>query len=209
MTTCRTPAGHRSGGRSCPRSSPQACRRLAIGDLRAADVRVDRELAQEPVDDDLEVQLAHPAMSVWPVSSSVPTRKVGSSSASRWSAVASLSWSAFVVGSIATEMTGSGKSIDSSRIGAVSTASVSPVVVCLRPTARRSRRADLLPLLAVVRVHLEDAPDRSVLPVVVLSTLSPVNLARVDAEVGELADVGIAHDLEGECRERLVVGRAA
>jgi hypothetical protein len=34
--------------------------RLAVGDLRAADVRVDVELAREPVDDDLEVQLAHP-----------------------------------------------------------------------------------------------------------------------------------------------------
>src|SRR5437763_1697122 len=33
---------------------------LAVGDLRAADVRVDRELAQQPVDDDLEVELAHP-----------------------------------------------------------------------------------------------------------------------------------------------------
>src|SRR5215204_4988901 len=34
--------------------------RLAVGDLRAADVRVDVELALEAVDDDLEVQLAHP-----------------------------------------------------------------------------------------------------------------------------------------------------
>ena len=34
--------------------------RLAVRDLRAADVRVDVELALEAVDDDLEVQLAHP-----------------------------------------------------------------------------------------------------------------------------------------------------
>src|SRR5215218_5665388 len=32
---------------------------LAVSDLRATDVRVHPELAQEPVDDDLEVQLAH------------------------------------------------------------------------------------------------------------------------------------------------------
>ena len=76
-----------------------------------------------------------PAMIVWPVSSSDETRKVGSSSASRWSAVASLSWSPFVFGSIATEMTGSGNVIDSSTIGAESTASVSPVVVNFSPTA--------------------------------------------------------------------------
>src|SRR5207253_6315138 len=33
---------------------------LPVGDLRPADVRVHGELAHEPVDDDLEVQLAHP-----------------------------------------------------------------------------------------------------------------------------------------------------
>ena len=35
-------------------------RGLAVGDLRPADVRVDLELAHQAVDDDLEVQLAHP-----------------------------------------------------------------------------------------------------------------------------------------------------
>src|SRR5437763_1242232 len=70
-----------------------------------------------------------PEMSVCPVSSSVSTRKVGSSSANRASPVPSLSWSAFDFGSTATEMTGSGKVIDSSTIGALSAASVSPVVV--------------------------------------------------------------------------------
>src|SRR5207245_7911329 len=33
--------------------------RLAVGDLRTADVRIDVELALEAVDDDLDVQLAH------------------------------------------------------------------------------------------------------------------------------------------------------
>ena len=33
--------------------------RLAVGDLRLADVRLDLELALHAVDDDLEVQLAH------------------------------------------------------------------------------------------------------------------------------------------------------
>ena len=101
-----------------------------------------------------------PAISVWPVSSSVLTRKVGSSSARRASPEPSLSWSAFDFGSTATEITGSGKVIDSSTIGALSTASVSPVVVVLEADARGDlARADLLALLAVVRVHLEDAAD--------------------------------------------------
>ena len=34
--------------------------RLAVRDLRPPHVRVDRELAHEAVDDDLEVELAHP-----------------------------------------------------------------------------------------------------------------------------------------------------
>src|SRR6185503_11475864 len=33
---------------------------LAVGDLRATDIRVHVELAHEAVDDDLEVELAHP-----------------------------------------------------------------------------------------------------------------------------------------------------
>ena len=42
--------------------------------------------------------------------------------------------SALVFGSIAIEITGSGKSIDSSRIGAFTAASVSPVTTSRRPT---------------------------------------------------------------------------
>ena len=53
-----------------------------------------------------------PAMIVWPVSSSRCTWKVGSSSASFWIAVPSFSWSLFVLGSMATWMTGSGKVIE-------------------------------------------------------------------------------------------------
>ena len=74
-----------------------------------------------------------PAMMVWPVSSSVCTRKVGSSSASRWMAMPSFSWSDFVLGSMACSITGAGKSIDSSRTGLAGSHSVSPVVVSLRP----------------------------------------------------------------------------
>ena len=74
-----------------------------------------------------------PAMMVWPVSSSVWTRNVGSSSASRWMAVPSFSWSDFVLGSIACSMTGAGKSIDSSCTGLAWSDRVSPVVVSFRP----------------------------------------------------------------------------
>ena len=76
-----------------------------------------------------------PEMTVWPVSSSVRTRNVGSSSDSAKSALESFSWSALVLGSMATWMTGSGKIRVSSWIGWSTSLSVSPVVTCLSPTA--------------------------------------------------------------------------
>ena len=85
-----------------------------------------------------------------------------------------MSWSPFVFGSIATEITGSGKSIDSSVIGAVSTASVSPVVVVFSPTSAAISPAPISSrssrwFACICRMR----PMRSVLPVVVFSTLSP------------------------------------
>ena len=84
-----------------------------------------------------------PEMTVWPVSSSETTRKVGSSSARRASEAESLSSSALVLGSMATEMTGSGNTIDSRTIGWCWVHSVSPVPVNLRPTAAPSSPANI------------------------------------------------------------------
>ena len=115
-----------------------------------------------------------PEIRVCPVSSSVVTRKVGSSSASRERPVPSLSWSAFDLGSTATEMTGSGKVIDSSTIGALSADSVSPVVVALSPTPAAISPAPISSrssrwLACICRMR----PTRSVLPVEVLRMRSP------------------------------------
>ena len=76
-----------------------------------------------------------PEMMVCPVSSSLRTWKVGSSSARRCSEAASFSSSALVLGSMATAMTGSGNSIDSSTIGLDGSERVSPVLVDFRPMA--------------------------------------------------------------------------
>jgi hypothetical protein len=54
--------------------------------------------------------------------------------ARRLSATPIFSWSALVLGSTATSITGSGNSIRSRMIGAFAAHSVSPVVVSLRPT---------------------------------------------------------------------------
>ena len=74
-----------------------------------------------------------PEMTVWPVSSSVRTWKVGSSSDRAKRALHILSWSTLVLGSTATWMTGSGNSSSSSTIGASMAQRVSPVLVFLRP----------------------------------------------------------------------------
>ena len=76
-----------------------------------------------------------PAMTTWPVSVSVLTRNVGSSAMSLASPMPSFSWSDFVFGSIASEMTGSGKSIASRMTGVFSSHTVSPVETDFRPTA--------------------------------------------------------------------------
>jgi len=77
--------------------------RLAVRDLRLADVRVDAELASQAVTDDVEVQLPHPEITVWPVSSSYFTTTWGPRR-ELLQTVAELVWSAFVFGSTATEI---------------------------------------------------------------------------------------------------------
>ena len=113
-------------------------------------------------------------MIVWPVSSSVRTWKVGSSSDSAPSALPSLSWSAFVFGSMATEMTGSGNSMRSSTIGWSGSQSVSPVVVFFRPTAATMSPANTASLSSrwlacICRMR----PTRSLRSFVALSTWLP------------------------------------
>ena len=78
-----------------------------------------------------------PEMMVWLVSSSVRTRKVGSSSDSRCSAVAIFSSSAFDLGSIATSITGSGKSSPRARSGISGRTACRRCVTSLRPIAGR------------------------------------------------------------------------
>ena len=74
-----------------------------------------------------------PEMIVCAVSSSVRTWNVGSSSERAKRALDILSWSALVLGSTATWITGSGNSRDSSTITADGSVSVSPVRVFLMP----------------------------------------------------------------------------
>ena len=112
-----------------------------------------------------------PDIIVCPVSSSVLTLKVGSSSANFWSAIPIFSWAAFDLGSIATDITGSGNSIDSSIIGWAGSHKVSPVVVSFNPTAAAISPAytsviSSLVLACIWRIR----PILSLLPLVELRT---------------------------------------
>ena len=152
-----------------------------------------------------------PEISVWPVSSLVRTWKVGSSSARRPSATDIFSWSTFVLGSTATLMTGSGKTMFSRWIGCVGGGErVAGDDLLDAHRGGDVAGVDLLDLLALVGVHHQDAPDALGAPAAdVEHARARLEMAGVDAEVGELADVGVGGDLEGERRERLgVVGVA-
>ena len=119
----------------------------------------------------------------------------------------SLSWSAFVLGSIATSMTGSGKVIDSSTIGVLGVAQrVAGEGVLEADRGGDVAGVDLLDLLAVVGVHLEHAPDALLLALDRVEDVGArLERARVDPEEGQLADEGVGGDLEGQRGEGLVV----
>ena len=114
-------------------------------------------------------------MTVWPVSSSDWTRNVGSSSDRANRALDSLSWSALVLGSTATWMTGSGKVSDSRMTWSSGSHSVSPVVVCLRPTAATMSPANMASRSSRVLACIwRMRPIRSLRSLVELTTPEPL-----------------------------------
>ena len=71
-------------------------------------------------------------------------------------------------------------------------------------------RGAIVDIMLLVGMHLEDATNALLLAVVGIDDIGTgVQTTRIDAQVGELANVGIGHDLEGQGRERLLVGRLA
>ena len=153
-----------------------------------------------------------PRMIVWPVSWSVWTLKVGSSCMSFARAMPSFSWSALVLGSIATAMTGSGKFIASRMTGWSLSQIVSPVETLRRPTAAAMSPAQTSLISSrLLACILSSRPTRSLVPLVELKHGGAgVEVARVDPEERELADEGVRHDLEDQRGEgRVVVGLAA
>ena len=147
-----------------------------------------------------------PEMTVWPVSSSVRTRNVGSSSDSDLSALPSLSWSVLVLGSMATWITGSGKIIRSRMTGLLAVAQrVAGGGVLEAETGDDVAGHRHVEVFALVGVHQQDAAETLALLLGrVVDLVALVDLARVDAEVGQLAE-RVGDDLERQRGERLVV----
>ncbi len=106
-------------------------------------------------------------------------------------------------------MTGSGNFIDSRTTDVVLLADRVARRDVLEADGRRDvARPDLLDLLALVRVHLEEAAD----PLVrllrrVVDARPRVEVPRVDPEEGQLPDERVGHDLEDEAGKRGVVLR--
>ena len=133
---------------------------FAIGHLRRADIRLDAVFAPQPVDDDLQVQLAHagedglPGLLVGLAAAARGPRRPASAGRSSSSRPSSL-----VRGSTEMSITGTGKAMRSSTTGS----SVRPACRrCRCPSGRRRRRCrrrNFLDLGALVGVHLEHAPD--------------------------------------------------
>ena len=186
-------------------------RGLAVRDLRAADVRVDVELALEAVDDDLEVQLAHAG------DERLARLLVGRDAEGRILLGEALQAGAELV------LVGLRLRLDRDRdhrLRERHRLEHDRRVLGGERVARRRvleadaggdlARHDRVALLAVVRVHLEDAADPLGLAGDrVEDAVAGLERAGVDAEVRQLADVRVGHDLEGERRERRVGRRRA
>ena len=207
----RTGRGRRSGARTCPGPRPavgsspgrppEACRRWPprLNSRSRRSTMISR--CSSPI----------PWISVCEVSTSVVTRKVGSSSARRDSAMPSFSSSALRLG-----LDGDGDH----RLGERHRLEHDRLVGVAERVARRGELqpdgrhdvagGDRLDLLLLVRVHAEEAADALLLELRrVVDGRTRFERAGVHAEEHELPDVLVVHDLEGQRRERLVVRRLA
>src|SRR3954470_10331010 len=182
---------------------------LAVGDLRAADVGLDVELAAQAVDQHLEVQLAHSGdlgLARLLVRLDLERRVLLGEAAE---------------GDRHLLLVGLRLRLDGDldhRLGEVDHLELDRGVgggqrVAGHDLLDADARGDVAgvdarDLLAVVRVHHEDAPDAlRAARVDVEDARARLELARVHAEVGELADERVGSDLERERRERRVVVR--
>src|SRR5436190_1642606 len=181
--------------------------RLAIRDLRLADVRTDVELADHTVDDDLEVQLAHAADDGL-VRLRVRVdleRRIFLHELRECDAHLFLIAFGLRLDRHRDDRLGERHRLEQDRVVPVADR------VAGGDAAQSDRGADVagahfFDLFALVRVHLQQAPDALGRALGrVEHRGARVDLAGVDAEECQLADERVGHDLEDERGERLVI----
>ena len=182
---------------------------LAVGNLRLADVGGDLELADHAVDEDVQVQLAHAR------DEGLARLRVRVDAEGRVLLGQALQGDGQLVlvglrlglDLDLDDRLGEGHRLEDDRVVRIGQR-VAGEGVLEADGGGDVAGVDLLDLLAVVGVHLEDAPDALLLALDrVEDVRAGLERARVDPEEGELAHERVGGDLEGERGEGLVVAR--
>ena len=184
---------------------------FAVGHLRLADVGVDLELAQHAIDEHLEVQLAHAAhdgLAGLFVGVDAEGRVFVGQRAERLGHLVLIDLGLGLDGDVDHGL-GEDHLFEDDRLLVVAEG-VAGLRVLHADGGDDVAGVDAVDVLARVGVHLEQAAETLFLAGAGVEHLvALVERAGVDAEVGEPTDVGVAHDLERQRREGLVVGRLA
>src|ERR1700728_171464 len=189
----------------------RAADRLAVGDLRAPDVRLDAELALHAVDEHFEVQLTHArnlGLAGFFVGAHLEGGVLLGEAAERDRHLLLVDLRLWLDGDLDNRL----RESDVLKLdGCVRSGQrVAGYDLLDADRCRDVAGVDLGDLLALVGVHHQNAPDALCATAVdVEHARAGLEFPGVDAEVGELADVRVGHDLEGERGKGLgVVGVA-
>ena len=184
---------------------------LLVRDLRSADVRFDVELTQQTVDDDLQMQLAHAS------DDGLAGLGIGVLLEGR------VFLGQLREGVAQLVLAGLGLRLDrelDDRLREFHGLQDDRVLLVAERVARAGELqadggrdiagVDLVDLLSLVGVHLKDTRDALLLALHRIQHVGAgIQCAGVDAEVRELSDEGVGHDLEGQSREGLLIGGLA
>ena len=185
--------------------------RLAIGDLRGADIRLDLVLATHTVDEDVEMQFTHAGddrLAALFVGLDAEGRILGSEAVEREAHLFLVALGLRLDRDL-DDRIGEFHALQDDRLQRVAerVARGDVLEACQSDDVAGKR---LIDVFTRVRMHLEHAAQTLLLVLHrVLQRGALRDLARIDAAEGERTDEWIVHDLEGKHRKRLVVGRLA